>query len=81
MNQVTVKKKTERVRDIENIAEKKWIRDEVGGTALITSSSAQPSAGLIPGLRIPQLERVGSLGLFRWKVGSVGDMTSPWVST
>ena len=65
MNQATVKNKTRRVRDIENIAKKKWVRGEVGYTGLITPSSAQPSAGPIPGLRISELERVGSLGLFR----------------
>ena len=79
MTQATVEKKIKRVRDIENIAKTKWIRDGVGGVALIVASSAHPSTG--PDLKIAGLERVGSLGLFRWSIGRVGDMTSPWVST
>ena len=79
MTQATIKKKIRRVRDIENIAKTKWIRDGAGGIALIVASSAHPSTG--PDLKIAGLERVGSLGLFRWSIGRVGDMTSPWVPT
>jgi len=79
VTQATVKKKIKRVRDIENITKTKWIKDGAGGIALIVSSSVHPSTG--PGLKIAGLERVGSLGLFRWSIWRVGDMTSPWVST
>jgi len=75
VTQATVEKKIKRIRDIENIAKAKWMREGAGGIALIVSSSVHPSTG--PDLKIAGLERVGSLGLFRWLIGRVGDMSSP----
>lgn len=83
VNQVTAKKMMEMIREIKNVAKKKlprtkWMRGGVGGLALISSLSAQPSADPLPKLGIPGPKSVGSL---EWLVGSAGDTTPSWVST
>lgn len=80
------KKMMKRVRDIENIARKKfsrtkWMRGGVEGVVLITSSLVWLSKDSISGLGIPELERERTLGVFRQTFRSTGGMISlAWAS-
>jgi len=83
VNQVTVKKTVEMIREIKDIEmtkfpRMKWMRDGVGGIALI-SSSTQASAGPPPDLRVPAgVSEFASPGLrLTW---SIGDGTSARMS-
>jgi len=75
------KKMMKRVRDIENIARKKfprtnWMRGGVEGIVLITLSSVWLSKDSVSGLGIPELERERTLGAFRQTFQSTGGTIS-----